>query len=369
MTMRARCTAGSPGWVPVRRPPTSTSTSTLSTLPAAAMACPSSRTLSTLSTTAMVSAACSSAARRRAIFSGPTTSVVMRMLRMPAAAITSASPTLAQQMPTAPAAIWRRAISGHLCVFEWGRSFLPAAFTCAAILAMFRSKRSRSRRRAGVGISLRVMAGRAYHGSLYARRHNLSFALYLRGLARTDSPGDGAGSCAPDAPGPCDSPPRGTRDPPASRGSPRRRRHCYIETSARATPRLAAREPSAPSFGRLSNATRGKRHRSSSADSADPSQGSPHPSSPRLLPLVREPPFFDEVLSRLEAHHQFANLRAGQPELAFFGIAPGLEPPRPLLEEDASSSPAHGPAPSSRARPRRALRPAAGAGPIQTCSG
>jgi hypothetical protein len=39
------------------------------------------------------------------IFSGPTTSVVMSMLRMPAAAITSASPTLAQQMPTAPAAI------------------------------------------------------------------------------------------------------------------------------------------------------------------------------------------------------------------------------------------------------------------------
>src|SRR5262250_1704501 len=172
MIMRARCTAGSPGWVPVRRPPTSTSTSTLSTLPAAAMACPSSRTLSTLSTTAMVSGACSSTPKRRRIFSGPTTSVVMRMLRMPAAAITSASPTLAQQMPTAPAAIWRRAISGHLCVLEWGRSFLPADFTCAAILAMLRSKRSTSRSSAGVGISLRVMAWRAYHGSLYDRRHD-----------------------------------------------------------------------------------------------------------------------------------------------------------------------------------------------------
>src|SRR5215831_11887447 len=231
---------------------------------------------------------------------------------------------------------------------------------------MFRSKRSRSRRRAGVGISLRVMAGRAYHGSLYARRHNLSFALYLRGLARTDSPGDGAGSCAPDAPGPCDSPPRGTRSPPASRGSPRRRRHRSIASSARASPQLAAREPPAPSFGRLSNATRGKRHRSSSADSADPSQGSPHPSSPRLLPLDREPPFFDEVLSQLQAHHQFANLRAGQPELAFFGIAPDVEPP---LEEDALPALQLMGRHLALARDRRALRPAAGAGPIQTCSG
>ena len=129
------------------------------------MAWPSSRTLSGLSTTTSVSAACSSTPIRRPIFSGPTTSVVMSMLRMPAAAITSASPTLAQQMPTAPAAIWRRAISGHLWVLECGRIFFPAVFTYAAILAMFRSKRSRSRRRAGVGISFRFMAWRAYHGS------------------------------------------------------------------------------------------------------------------------------------------------------------------------------------------------------------
>src|SRR6266436_45864 len=170
--MRPTWTAVSPGWVPVRRPPTSTSTRTLSTLPAAAMAWPSSRTLSGLSTTTSVSAACARTPISLPIFSGPTTSVVMRILRMPAAAITSASPTLAQQMPTAPAAIWRRAISGHLCVFECGRSFLPTAFTWAAILAMFRSKRSRSRSSAGVGISVLVMAWRAYHGPVYDRRHD-----------------------------------------------------------------------------------------------------------------------------------------------------------------------------------------------------
>src|SRR5215470_17042088 len=51
------------------------------------------------------------------------------------------------------------------------------------------------------------------------------------------------------------------------------------------------------------------------------------------VPLVREPPFFDEVLGQLQPHHQFANLRAGERELAFLRIAPRLEPPRPLLEK------------------------------------
>src|ERR1700730_4645883 len=136
------------------------------------MACPSSRIFSGLSTTTMVSGARSSTPMRRPIFSGPTTSVVTRILRMPETAITAAPPPLAQQMPTAPAAIWRRAISGHLCVFECGRSFLPTAFTWAAILAMFRSKRSRSSSSAGVGISVLVVAWRAYHGPVYDRRHD-----------------------------------------------------------------------------------------------------------------------------------------------------------------------------------------------------
>src|SRR5712691_2136769 len=172
VTRRPRCTAGSPGSEPVRRPPTSTSTRTFRTRPARVMAWPSSRIFSGLSTTTMVSGARSSTPRRLPIFSGPTTSVVTRIFRMPEAAITSASPTLAQQMPTAPAAIWRRAISGHLCVFECGRSFLPTAFTWAAILAMFRSKRPRSSSSAGVGISVLIMAWRAYHGPVYHRRHD-----------------------------------------------------------------------------------------------------------------------------------------------------------------------------------------------------
>ena len=83
----------------------------------------------------------------------------MRRLRTPAAAITSASPTFATHTPTAPAAIWRRAISGHLWVLAWGRIFLPAAFTWAAIFWRLRSKRSRSRSSAGVGSSAVVMAG------------------------------------------------------------------------------------------------------------------------------------------------------------------------------------------------------------------
>src|SRR6185436_17385543 len=69
----------------------------------------------------------------------------------------------ATHTPTAPAAICRSAISGHLCVFECGRNFLPTLFTYWAIFWMLRSKRSRSSRSAGVGISLRVMAGRGYH--------------------------------------------------------------------------------------------------------------------------------------------------------------------------------------------------------------
>src|SRR5262249_51424398 len=57
-------------------------------------------------------------------------------------------------------------------------------------------------------------------------------------------------------------------------------------------------------------------------------------SAPLLLPLVREPPFFDEVLGQLQPHHQLADLGASQRELALVGITPGLEPARPLLEED-----------------------------------
>ena len=53
---------------------------------------------------------------RRRIAAGATTSVVMRSPRTPARAITSASPSLAQATPSAPAVTCRRAISGHRCV-------------------------------------------------------------------------------------------------------------------------------------------------------------------------------------------------------------------------------------------------------------
>src|SRR5262245_24931467 len=96
---------------------------------------------------------------KRSIFASGTTGVVMRRPRMPAWTITSASPSLAQATPRAPAAICRRAISGHRWVFACGRMFFPAARTCAAMRARLRSKRSRSRSRAGVGISSRRMGG------------------------------------------------------------------------------------------------------------------------------------------------------------------------------------------------------------------
>ena len=73
-------------------------------------------------------------------------------------AITSASPSLAQATPSAPAAICRRAISGQRWVLACGRRFLPAVRTWAAMRARLRSKRSRSSRSAGVGISSRCMA-------------------------------------------------------------------------------------------------------------------------------------------------------------------------------------------------------------------
>ena len=41
------------------------------------------------------------------------------------------------------------------------------------------------------------------------------------------------------------------------------------------------------------------------------------------------------MLGQLQAHHQFPNLGAGERELTLLGIAPGLEPSRPLLEKDA----------------------------------
>ena len=46
---------------------------------------------------------------------------------MPAPAITSASPSLAQVTPSAPAAMARCAISGTFMPLVWGRQATPAA--------------------------------------------------------------------------------------------------------------------------------------------------------------------------------------------------------------------------------------------------
>jgi hypothetical protein len=50
----------------------------------------------------------------RSILNGVTLEVVISTLSMPCSSITSASLTLAVQIPTEPLAIWRRAICGHL---------------------------------------------------------------------------------------------------------------------------------------------------------------------------------------------------------------------------------------------------------------
>ena len=84
----------------------------------------------------------------------------MRRLRTPAAAITSASPTLATQTPTAPAAIWRRAISGHLWVLACGRSFLPAALMIGGHLLEIALEAVEVEQERGRGELVSVMAGR-----------------------------------------------------------------------------------------------------------------------------------------------------------------------------------------------------------------
>ena len=72
------------------------------------------------------------------------------MFSIPPSASASASPSLAQHTPTAPAAIWRRAMSTLLCVLAWGRRATPARRANAAMAAMLRSNASTSTIRAGV---------------------------------------------------------------------------------------------------------------------------------------------------------------------------------------------------------------------------
>src|SRR5438132_236165 len=75
------------------------------------------------------------------------------------------------------------------------------------------------------------------------------------------------------------------------------------------------------------------RRRSSSTDTRAAWPGSPGPSSCAPLPLVREAPFFDEVLGQLQPHHQFADLGAGERQLALLRLTADPQAARALLEE------------------------------------
>src|SRR5918995_4234612 len=68
----------------------------------------------------------------------------------PCSTSTSASPSLAQVSPTAPAASCIRAMCGLLCVFACGRSDTPWLAASAAISAMLCSSKSRSTAMSGV---------------------------------------------------------------------------------------------------------------------------------------------------------------------------------------------------------------------------
>ncbi len=151
-TVRASASAGSPGRTPQRPMPMSTSTSTRSSTPAAVAAAERSATLPASSTATMTSARRRSS-MRRAILIGPTIWLAIRMSVTPPSASTSASPSLAQVMPTAPAASCRRAMWTHLLDLKCGRRRTGASRKRSAILAMLRSSRARRSRSAGVSIS------------------------------------------------------------------------------------------------------------------------------------------------------------------------------------------------------------------------
>src|SRR4051812_9535600 len=73
------------------------------------------------------------------------------MSSMPAAANTSASPSLAQQMPIAPRSICQPATTGDLCVLACGRSRMPAALAICCTRSMLFRSRGRSMTTCGVG--------------------------------------------------------------------------------------------------------------------------------------------------------------------------------------------------------------------------
>src|SRR5713101_7480661 len=79
------------------------------------------------------------------------------MSAIPSSAKISASPSFAQQMPTAPRSICRAATRGDLCVLACGRSRSPRAFAADCMRDRLRVSFDDSTRTAGVGISVRCI--------------------------------------------------------------------------------------------------------------------------------------------------------------------------------------------------------------------
>jgi hypothetical protein len=91
---------------------------------------------------------------RRRILAGPTIWLAIRISRMPFAASTSASPSLAQATPVAPASSSFRMISSVFCPLVCGRQLTPLARQISATRPIFASIMSRSTRSAGVSTAV-----------------------------------------------------------------------------------------------------------------------------------------------------------------------------------------------------------------------
>ena len=147
--------AASAGRTPHRRRPLSISIRTATGRPAAAAARRQSRARPSTLSTPTVSRAREARSHRPGHLRRRRRSRTRRgRRRCRPRSSASASSSLATVMPTAPAAIWRRAISTDLCVLKCGRRSTPRRRATAAISAMFASSRSRSTIRAGVSTAV-----------------------------------------------------------------------------------------------------------------------------------------------------------------------------------------------------------------------
>src|SRR5262245_44626537 len=162
----ASATQGAPGSTPARSSPMFTSITTHSRVPAPRAAASSAATLAA-SSTATITSVRRRSAMSRAILRSPAIWLAIRMSRIPAAAMTSASPSFAQVMPIAPAASSRWASAGTFWPFVCGRQLTPASRQAVAMRAMFSSRMSRSTTSAGVS-SVRLCAPIRLGGSATA---------------------------------------------------------------------------------------------------------------------------------------------------------------------------------------------------------